>query len=229
MLKLDFKHRKFLEGKGFLRSSIENQMYKTIPKKYILRRLIGNSLRKKFDLSGVPGFYQEEDWGWTFTGQNGFFIPLFDEQNKIQALSIHLDKPYNNTTDLWFSSNGKINGTATKNWISKSNINSDTETVVLTDNLLLSNLIKEARKIPVIAFSSISNSYTILRALDNTNIKNIIFTVRNPENQNLDYIINRVFRDLIPLGYNLETKYVKDYKDILDDNFLTLYELKKVA
>ena len=90
-------------------------------------------------------------------------------------------------------------------------------------------MIKEARKIPVIAFSSISNSYTILRALDNTNIKNIIFTVRNPENQNLDYIINRVFRDLIPLGYNLETKYVKDYKDILDDNFLTLYELKKVA
>jgi hypothetical protein len=35
--------------------------------------------------------------------------------------------------------------------------------------------------------------------------------------------------DLIPLGYNLETKYVRDYKDILKDDFLSLYQLIKVA
>jgi len=100
---------------------------------------------------------------------------------------------------------------------------------VLTDNLILGNLIRETINVPVIAFSSIANSYQILKALDNTNIKNIIFTVRNNREQKLDYIINRVFKDLIPLGYNLETKYINNYRDILADNFLDSYKLEKVA
>jgi len=78
-------------------------------------------------------------------------------------------------------------------------------------------------------YSSISTSYQILKALDNTNIRNIIFTIRPKENQNLDYIIHRVFRDLIPLGYNLETKYVNDFRDILQEDFLCTYKLQKVA
>ena len=88
------------------------------------------------------GFFQEEDWCWTFSAPRGFFIPLFDEHNRIQALSIHLDNEYNGITDMWFSSSGKVNGTATKNWISKNNVNTDTESVILTDDLLLGNLIK---------------------------------------------------------------------------------------
>lgn len=229
MLKLEPQHRKYLHEQGLLNSTIDTQMYRTIPKKYIKRRLVANSLKRKFNLSGIPGFYQEEDWGWTFSAPKGFFVPLFDENNKIQALSMHLDKPYNGTTDIWFSSSGKINGTGTKNWISKSNIQEDTETVVLTDNLILSNLIKDVLNVPVIAFSSITNSYQILKVIDNTNIQNIIFTVRPEKNQNLDYIIHRVFKDLIPLGYNLETKYVGDYKDILKEDFLCTYKLEKVA
>lgn len=177
----------------------------------------------------LHGFYQEEDWGWTFTNAKGFFVPIFDENNKIQGLSIHLDNSFNGTTDIWFSSKDKINGTATKNFIFKSNITETTDTVVLTDDLILGNLIKDAINTPLIAFSRMTNSYQILKFLDKTNIKNIIFTIRKDENQNLDYIINRVFQDLIPLGYNLETKYIRDYKDILKDDFLYLYKLKKVA
>jgi hypothetical protein len=229
MLKLEPQHIKYLESQGLLQSSIENQMYRTIPNKYIKKRLVANSLKRRYDLSGISGFYQEEDWGWTFSAPKGFFVPLFDDEGRIQALSMHLDKPYNGTTDIWFSSSGKINGTGTKNWISKSNIKEDTETVVLTDNLILSNLIKDVLNAPVIAFSSISNSYQILKVLDNTNIQNIIFTVRASDNQNLDYIIHRVFKDLIPLGYNLESKFVGSYKDILADDFLDTYKLEKVA
>lgn len=229
MLKLEGHHRKYLQEIGFLDSSIENQMYRSIPSKYIKRRIISSCLKNKYDLCGIPGFFQEEDFGWTFSAPRGFFLPLFDEQNRIQALSIHLERKYNGVNDIWFSSNGRINGTATKNWISKSNITSNTQTVILTDDLLLGNLITEILNVPIIAFSGISNSYQILKVIDNTNIRNIIFTVRSVVNQNLDYIINRVFRDLIPLGYNLETKYVKDYRDILKDDFLTLYRLKVAA
>ncbi len=229
MLKLKTKHRKELENMGFLNSDIEEKMYRTIPRDNILRRLTANKLKRKYDLSGIPGFYQNEDWVWNFTAPRGFFIPVFDEQKRIQALSIHLDDEFNGSKDLWFSSKGKINGTAIKNIVVKRNITSDTDTVVLTDNFLLGNYIEEALEVPVIAFSNISNSKQILKILDNTNIQNILFTFKVYRNDNLDYIINRVFRDLIPLGYELQVKAITNFKEVLDDDFLTFYKLKKVA
>ena len=229
MLKLEPSHKKYLQSLGFLDTSIELQSYRSIPKNKINRRLIANKLKKKYDLAGIPGFYQDEDWVWNFAGPRGFFIPLFDEQNKIQALSIHLDKEYNGVTDMWFSSNGKINGTATKNWICKNNINSFTQTIVLTDDLLLGNFIKEVLNVPMIVFSNINNSYQILKVLDSTNIQNIIFTLRSFNNKNIDYVINRIFADLLPLGYNIECKYISEFKDIFKDNFLTVNTLNMTA
>ncbi len=229
MLKLKASHKKELENMGFLNSDIEEKMYRTIPKDTILRRLTANKLKRKYDLSGIPGFYQDEDWVWNFTAPKGFFIPVFDEQKRIQALSIHLDNKFNGSQDLWFSSKGKINGTAIKNIVVKRNIRKDTNTVVLTDNFLLGNYIEEALEIPIIAFSNISNSKQILKILDNTNIQNILFTFKIDRNDNLDYIINRVFRDLIPLGYELQVKAINDFKEVLNDDFLTFYKLKKVA
>lgn len=229
MLKLEVNHKRILQQLGFLNSSIDSQMYRSIPKKYIHKRLIAGSLKRNHDLSGIPGFYQEEDWGWSFSTSKGFFIPVFDEVGRIQALSMHLDKEFNGAKDLWFSSKGKINGTAIKNIVVKNNISEDTNTIVLTDNFLLGNYIKETLNIPIIAFSSISNSYQILKILDNTNIQNIIFAFKIGTNGNLDYIIHRVFKDLIPLGYELQVKAIKEFKEVLEENFLTFYELKKVA
>lgn len=94
---------------------------------------------------------------------------------------------------------------------------------------MLGNYIKASLDIPVIAFSNIANSYQILREIEKNNVENIIFTIRKGDNQNIDYIINRVFRDLIPMGYNLECKYIREYKDVLEKDFLCLYELKKVS
>lgn len=227
MLKLESRHRKYLQNFGFLYSSIDNQIYRTIPKKYIQRRLISHSLSKQFDLAGIPGFYQEEDGGWIFTNVKGFFIPIFDENNRIKALSMHLDQTYKGCSDIWFSSKDRINGTGLKACIAKSNISVETDTVIITDNLLLGNLIKDILKFPIIAFSSIVNSYQILNVIDKTNIKNIIFVLKPAENQNLYYIIHRIFKDLIPLGYNLEVKNIMNYKDVLKDDFLDLYRIKK--
>ena len=87
----------------------------------------------------------------------------------------------------------------------KNNITNKTNSVIITDNFLLGNLIKETINVPMIVFQNISNSYIILREIEKTNIQNILFVFRLPQiNENLDYIINRIFRDLIPLGYNLE-------------------------
>lgn len=229
MLKLEKSSKVLLNKLGFLNSTIEEQMYRTIPSKNIQKRLIAYRLSKMYDLSGIPGFYQEPDFKWTFSAGKGIFIPVFDEKNKIQALSIHLDKLFNNTKDMWFSSKDKINGTGTKNILNKNNIDENTDTVVLTDNFLLGNYIKASLNVPMIAFSNISNSYQILKVIESTNVDNIIFVFKVGHNDNLDYIINRVFRDLIPLGYNLETKPITDFKNVLNEDFLTLYSLRNVA
>ena len=229
MLDLDIKHRRYLENLGFLKSSIENGMYKSIQKSYVKRRLLTYKLSKKYNLAGIPGFYQEEDFKWNYAGIKGFFIPIFDDYNRITSLSIHLDKPYNQATDLWFSSKDKLNGTGIRNQICKYKIFDDTKIIVLTDNFLLGNYIKESIDTPMIAFSNIANSYQILKEIEKTDAENVIFTMRKGNNQNIDYIINRVFRDLIPLGYNLETKYIREFKDVLNEDFLYLYELKKVS
>lgn len=220
MLKLDSQHKMYLKNLGLLNSSIENGMYKSVPKNYIKRRLVGSALSRKYNLCGIPGFYQEEDFKWVFSKYSGFFVPVFDQNGYIQGLSIHLDKPYNNNQDIWFSSSNKINGTSAKSFVMKSNINEYSNNLVITDNFLLGNLIKETINAPTLAFQNISNSYTILNELERNGIKDILFVIRLPQaNENLDYIINRIFRDLIPLGYNIDIKYINDYKDFFDENF----------
>lgn len=228
MLKLEPQHRSQLRNMGFLDSTIEDNLYKSVPKNYIKRRIIANNLSKKYNLEGIPGFYQEEDFKWLFSQYKGFFVPVFDSNGFIQGLSIHLDKAFNDNQDIWFSSNNKINGTRAKNWIMRSNINEYSTSVILTDNLLLGALAKDITSKSVIAFQNITNSYMILKEIENTQIKDITFFVRG--NNNLDYIINRVFRDLIPLGYNLDTKYVSNYKDFFNNNFnITYNTLNKAA
>lgn len=230
MLKLDEKHKKYLKNLGLLESSIDLQMYRSIPKKYIKRRLISYALSKKYNLAGIPGFYQDEDFKWCFSKYSGFFIPVLDQNGYIQGLSIHLDEPFNNNHDIWFSSNNKINGTSAKNWIMKSNFSSEYNKVIITDNFILGNLTKENLDIPIIAFQNISNSYTILNEIEKHNITDILFVIRlNQADENLDYIINRIFCDLIPLGYNIDIKYIKDYKDFFDEDFNLNYTLKKVV
>ena len=186
--------------------------------------------QKNIILLGIPGFFQEEDFKWYFNRMDGFFVPVYDQNGLIQGLSIHLDKPFNNTSDIWFSSNNKINGTNARSWIMRNNITENTTRILLTDNFLLGNLLKETINAPTIAFQSITNSYSILKEIENTNITDITFVLRVPQcNENLDYIIRRVFRDLIPLGYNLDVKTITNYKDFFDEHFNETYTLKNVA
>lgn len=230
MLELERTHKRYLKEQGLLDSTIEENMYRSIPKKDIKRRLICKSLSNDYNLCGIPGFYQEEDFKWTFARTDGFFVPVFDENGYIQSLSIHLDKSFNNNADIWFSSKDKINGTASRSYTMKNNISEDSKNLIITDNFILGNLIKATRNEAMIAFQNITNSYMILKEIEQTNIRNITFVYRVPySNENIDYITRRVFSDLIPLGYNLNLKCIKDYKDFLDENFDVHYTVYKAA
>ena len=50
MLKLKPQHREYLKSQGFLNSTIDEQLYRTIPKKYIKRRIVASSLKRKYNL-----------------------------------------------------------------------------------------------------------------------------------------------------------------------------------
>ena len=60
MLRLETQHKKYLSNIGFLNSSIEDGLYRSIPKNYIKRRLIAYNLSKKHNLSGIPGFFKKK-------------------------------------------------------------------------------------------------------------------------------------------------------------------------
>lgn len=110
------------------------------------------------------------------------------------------------------------------------NITEKAENVVITDNFILGNLIRENLDTPLIAFQNITNSYVILREIEKTNIKNITFIVRLQQaEENLDFIIERILKDLLPLNYNIDIKYIDKYRDIFDEKFNVSYTLNKVA
>lgn len=57
MLKLEYQHKRYLQKLGLLDSSIDNGLYRTIPKNYIKRRLVSNTLAKKYNLAGIPRIF----------------------------------------------------------------------------------------------------------------------------------------------------------------------------
>ena len=103
---------------GFTIEDIERIGFKTIPtdeknKLVICKKLIDDG----FDLDKVPGFYQDDKFRWNFNSHKGIFIPIINNC-KIGSIRIHLDNMYNtDTTDIWFSSANKYNGTKTNNSI----------------------------------------------------------------------------------------------------------------
>lgn len=116
--KLDLKpnHMMYLLRFGFNLEEIENIGFKTIPSDENIKFRICNELiNQGLDLTKTPGFYQNNNFKWTFKSHNGFFIPI-KSKGRIIGLRVHLDEQYaNETTDIWFSSTNKINGTQANN------------------------------------------------------------------------------------------------------------------
>ena len=118
LLTLSPDHTMKLLKLGFTIEDIERIGFKTIPtyentKLNICKRLIEDG----FYLDKIPGFYQDKKFRWNFNSHKGIFIPIINNC-RIVSLRIHLDNIYNtDTTDIWFSSANKYNGTKTNNSI----------------------------------------------------------------------------------------------------------------
>lgn len=223
-LNLSTKHKRKLESLGLCKSYIKDYLFKTIPTSKFAPLIICNNLLHKFELAGIPGFYQNEELKWIFSKLEGIFIPVFSSNGKIKGLSILLDNEFNGTNNIWFSSNSKINGTSAQNWLMSFNIKKDTDTVILTDDFITAHCLNLGLKVPILAFSGIQNSKNIIKKLKTTNIKNIVFTVRlNDETQKLDYLIEKLISGLISAKYDVSIKTFRAVEDMYRPDILELF------
>lgn len=106
LLSLSEKHKRKLMEEEWTKDMILKSKIKSLHFRYkenretgrfsdqeIRKSITSELLKKHHSLLGVPGFYQDTDDRWTFTGRAGMIIPAFDKNNNIYRLRIRLDKP----------------------------------------------------------------------------------------------------------------------------------------
>ena len=99
-LELSSDHKRVLLEYGFPETYLIRNNFKSIPdkptkmKETIKHKMLMHYMKNKCTLEGVAGFHQTEDFSWTYTSADGFFIPVLDVDSKIQGLLIRLDKEF---------------------------------------------------------------------------------------------------------------------------------------
>ena len=239
MLGLNKKHCKMLLQMGFTKEEILNGPFRSIPQYENERIKLCNRLLKcGFRLSGVPGFYLNQQMKWTFKSHKGFFIPVIDN-DEIKGLRIHLENEYKlKTTDIWFSSANEYQGSASTNNImifmpdSERKLgvfdinNIPKKDIVITSEILLGyRLFLRDNKITIAIPNKISKKLS-QNILNNMNINSADIYI---DEHTIRYDYSSIYKNLI--NHIPEEKeninFIFNYKDLIKDEIGT--DIKKVA
>ena len=90
-----------------------------MPSSYSARKRIAAKLSASYPLEGIPGFYLRDE-AWTFAGNGGYLIPIYNKDGYIQGMQIRSDRAEGGMKYRWFSSNpakGFTLGTKAQTWI----------------------------------------------------------------------------------------------------------------
>lgn len=97
LLTLHGRHKSDLLRRGLSEEAISKNGYKSLPDDPRSRWTVCRALSKKYDLSGVPGFYQKKSKKgktyWDCTPGPGYLIPVRDVEGQIQGFQIRCDNP----------------------------------------------------------------------------------------------------------------------------------------
>ena len=119
LLTLSDYHQKQLLKRGLSLERIAENRYRSMPASYSARRKITAKLAASYPLKGVPGFYLR-DGAWTFAGNGGYLIPIYNKDGYIQGMQIRSDRSAGGMKYRWFSSNpekGFLYGTKAQSWV----------------------------------------------------------------------------------------------------------------
>lgn len=99
-LHLNKNHVLYLKRERWTRQMILHAMVRSMPpsgNSYYYgtsREQIARDLLREFgSLKGVPGFYEKTDGSWSFAGQSGLLLPLYDHNGNLYRLRLRLDHP----------------------------------------------------------------------------------------------------------------------------------------
>ncbi|WP_236713100.1 DUF3854 domain-containing protein [Neomoorella mulderi] len=95
LLDLYPRHKEELMCRGLSEQDIKRNGYKSIPEHVNPWILCKKLTLSGLDLAGIPGFYRAKSkYGgsyWTFNSSPGYFIPIRDAKDRIQALQRRMD------------------------------------------------------------------------------------------------------------------------------------------
>lgn len=195
------------------------------------RKICRQLMDKSIPLLGVPGFYQDADDEWTFTGKPGMLIPIPDRYGNIYRLRLRIDFPgtdengkernkYNNFSSYYASSDG-INNAYKNGCRSGSNIgvyNNDKiisfELCYITEGEKKAILANHTLNVPIISLPGV-NSYQKLLAKDEF------------QNDIIDYFIGKGC-SAFAIAYDAD-KYVNEKVMQCESNLIVLLKRKGVS
>lgn len=181
-------HKEKLNKMGFSDEYITSNNFKSIECKNQHKKDICKKLQDKgLKLDGIPGFYQDKDFKWTYKSHNGIFVPV-QFNNKIQGLRICLDSQYSmDTENIWFSSSDKYNGTKAinwpmilkskdTNWINMYNSKKENGIIIATEMMLAHKLFYQTNK-TVIGIPNNIDKETLLNITNGINTNEVFVYV----------------------------------------------------
>lgn len=189
MQTLTKKHREKLNTMNFADDYIIKNRFKSIENRENKKKEICKKLQEKgIKLDGIPGFMQDKDFKWTYKSHKGIFIPA-TLNNKIQGLRIFLDEKYQDTENIWFSSNNEYNGTKAsnwpvflksedKNWIEMYNTKKNDTIIIATEIILAHKLFNNTNE-TVIGVPNNINADILLNIVHQMQVKEIFLYVDN--------------------------------------------------
>ncbi len=158
-LSLAKDHADNLLSRGLSERDIEQNGYKTTPVAGM--RVLARQLQAEGHyLSGVPGFYRNEDDEWAFVWEKrGILIPVRNRSGEIQGLQLRCDN-VEHRKFRWVSSAGQKDGCRAEGWIHV--VGKDYSQAILTEGPMKADVIHALTGKTVIAVPGV-NALTKLR------------------------------------------------------------------
>jgi hypothetical protein len=154
-LTLTKPHSGNLLSRGLSDAEAAHNLYASVPNKKTAATVCAE-LAGRFDLTGVPGFYQESGCWQLAVWSSGFFVPVRDVQGRIQACQIRFDE--GDVRYRWLSSKerkcGASSGTPihfARPWRVAS-----TGEAIITEGALKADAIAESLDVCVVAVAGVS-------------------------------------------------------------------------
>lgn len=156
LLSLSAAHKANLLARGLSEEGIIRGGYRSLP--LLERGRVVAELARRYDLDGVPGFYQEEG-RWRLAGRPGLMIPVRRSDGLIRAVQIRLDNPLpNGDRYIWLSSSkqgGASSGVPLH--VAKPQDGFKGNSLWVTEGPLKADIAAQYLGVPVVAVPGVSN------------------------------------------------------------------------